>query len=262
MASAGDVPITVAWDSWGLRGNKCLSLYEVWIDDLEGKIDELGTRRDAVPRVPVGHTALDMHGARSLTIPTGETRCYVIRYGDDLVYDLPLAAGWNLVSLPIRAGQSCSRVGAGRRRARTRPHGSGHAHWQGGAYAETDRMCACHRLLGPCAESSGPPGQGSSLRAKRIWTCSMGGTCSVSTGRAACRRMHVSRELPGPGFRRLSATAERRNSGRDRDTGSEPPGAPGFLSARSRSSARGAVCPHDHAREACCLTQEEGRKGM
>jgi hypothetical protein len=57
--------------------------------------------RSAPSRELVGNTALNMAVNTSLEVPAGETRCYVIRYGNDLVFDLAFEPGWNLVSLPI-----------------------------------------------------------------------------------------------------------------------------------------------------------------
>lgn len=86
--------ITVSWGSPDLPAGKLMSLYEVVLDGMLPS-------RTAAARTLVGNTALDMAVTRSLEIPAGETRCYVIRYGDDLVFDLSLLVGWNLVSLPI-----------------------------------------------------------------------------------------------------------------------------------------------------------------
>ena len=94
MARAADVPITVSWKAWNLPEGKHLTLYEVFLEE--------GGGRDPVARAPVGNTALDMGDADGIDIPAGEVRTYVIRYGDELVFDLAFGRGWNLVSLPIR----------------------------------------------------------------------------------------------------------------------------------------------------------------
>jgi hypothetical protein len=71
-----------------------LSVYEV-------SLGTVSPDRAAVPRELIGNTALNMALASSLTVPAGETRCYVMHYGDELVFDLRFEAGWNLISLPI-----------------------------------------------------------------------------------------------------------------------------------------------------------------
>jgi VCBS repeat-containing protein len=88
------VPVTASWAAPTLPEGKKLTIYEVVLSG--GGVD-----RSAYTRTLVGYTAMDMSQAGSVTVPAGETRAYVLRYGDDVVYDLPFAAGWNLVSLPI-----------------------------------------------------------------------------------------------------------------------------------------------------------------
>ena len=94
MARAADAPITVSWRAWNLPEDKHLTLYEVLLEE--------GGGRDPVARNLVGNTALDMGAAESIEIPAGEIRTYVIRYGDELVFDLAFGRGWNLVSLPVQ----------------------------------------------------------------------------------------------------------------------------------------------------------------
>ena len=93
IASAGADPIRVKWEPPDLPDGKHLTLYEVVLEE--------GGGRDPVARNLVGNTALDMAVAESIEIPAGESRTYVIRYGDELVFDLAFGRGWNLVSLPI-----------------------------------------------------------------------------------------------------------------------------------------------------------------
>lgn len=83
---------TVSWDLAGLPAGKRLTLYEVRLDN---------PVPNHVGRTRIGHTAQDMAVVSSIEIPAGETRSYVLRYGSEQVYDLPLVRGWNLVSLPI-----------------------------------------------------------------------------------------------------------------------------------------------------------------
>lgn len=90
VVEAAGEPITLAWETPLLPEGKYLALYEV---SLAG--------RAPVARELVGNTALDMAATRTLAVPAGGTRYYVIRYGDELVFDLAFRKGWNLVSLPI-----------------------------------------------------------------------------------------------------------------------------------------------------------------
>jgi hypothetical protein len=92
VAAAGETALTVSWAPPTLPAGKYLSLYEV----VESAPD-----RGAVTFERVGNTALDMAATRQLEVPAGETRTYVILYGDEVVFDLLLKRGWNLVSLPV-----------------------------------------------------------------------------------------------------------------------------------------------------------------
>jgi hypothetical protein len=94
VSAVADTPTVVSWDSPLLPDGKYLSIYEVTLGDV-------APEREAVPRGLVGNTALNMAQSSSLTVPAGETRCYTIRYGDELVFDLAFEPGWNLISLPI-----------------------------------------------------------------------------------------------------------------------------------------------------------------
>jgi hypothetical protein len=95
VISAGDTePVNVTWDASALPDGKHLSIYQVTLGDV-------GQDRADAPQELVGNTARNMAVTTSLEIPAGETRSYVIRYGDDLVFDLAFERGWNLVSLPI-----------------------------------------------------------------------------------------------------------------------------------------------------------------
>ncbi|MDX9979784.1 MAG: Calx-beta domain-containing protein, partial [Lentisphaeria bacterium] len=87
-------PVTISWHPPALPDHKFLSIYEAILDDLP-------SGRDAIARRPVGYSALDMAATASLEVPAGASRSYVIRYGDELVFDLPFRTGWNLISLPL-----------------------------------------------------------------------------------------------------------------------------------------------------------------
>ena len=92
--ASADTPVTVDWDAPVLPEGKFLTIYEVLLDGI-------GAGREPVGRTLVGDTALVMDTAGSIEIPAGETRCYAIHYGSEVLYDLPLAHGWNLASLPV-----------------------------------------------------------------------------------------------------------------------------------------------------------------
>lgn len=94
IARADATAITVAWDLAGFPSTRFLSLYQV-------QIDPIAPSTTPVAMALLGNTGLNLAKTASLTIPAGETRCYVIRYGTDVVFDLALEAGWNLVSLPL-----------------------------------------------------------------------------------------------------------------------------------------------------------------
>jgi hypothetical protein len=94
VSASDDAPATVAWDASGLPEGKFLSIYEV-------TLGAVSPNRADVPRGLVGNTGLNMALAESLAVPAGETRSYVVTYGDELVFDLRFEAGWNLISLPI-----------------------------------------------------------------------------------------------------------------------------------------------------------------
>jgi hypothetical protein len=85
---------TVTWAASALPDGKYLSIYEV-------VLGAVSPDRSAALRELVGNTGLNMALTGSLAVPAGETRSYVVRYGDDLVFDLAFELGWNLVSLPI-----------------------------------------------------------------------------------------------------------------------------------------------------------------
>jgi len=90
----GGAPVTVSWDPSGLPTGKYLTLYEV--------VEAASGPDRSSSWEPVGHTALNMGATASVEIPAGATRHYVLHCGNDLLYDLPFAMGWNLVSLPIQ----------------------------------------------------------------------------------------------------------------------------------------------------------------
>jgi len=138
--------IRVSWTAPALPGGKCLTLYEVLLESI-------APSPAPVARTLVGNTALDMAVTQFLEIPAGETRCYVIRYGDDLVFDLPFVAGWNLVSLPFEPGDSAVAAVLGEELGRGGAAGDevsrgslgSRAVWalENGVYVAADRMQAC-----------------------------------------------------------------------------------------------------------------------
>ena len=83
---------TVSWNLAGLPPGKRLTLYQVLLD--HPVPNHVGQTR-------IGHTAQDLAVVPSIAVPAGETRSYVLHYGSERQYDLPLVRGWNLVSLPI-----------------------------------------------------------------------------------------------------------------------------------------------------------------
>jgi trimeric autotransporter adhesin len=149
IASAAiDTAATVAWDVPALPDDAYLTIYEVLLDGVTPS-------REPVARELVGCTALNMALVQSLDIPAGETRCYVIRYGDDLVFDLSFLRGWNLVSLPIEPvspaldlvlddGQSRAADGAEMRDGlRGAIHSGSVWTWAGQGYVAVTEMHAC-----------------------------------------------------------------------------------------------------------------------
>lgn len=125
-------PVTLAWDTPLLPEGKFLTLYEV---SLAG--------RDPLARDLVGNTALDMAATRTLAVPAETTRHYVIRYSDELVFDLAFHQGWNLLSLPIEPLlPSVGDVLASDGEAATIHAGSVLA-WDGADYAEVSVMEPC-----------------------------------------------------------------------------------------------------------------------
>lgn len=91
--SAGETDLTLSWTFTGLfPDGKFLVFYEVVLESTT-------PGSEPIPRHPVGNTAI--YATDSLRVPAGETRYYVLRYGDELAFDLRLERGWNLVSLPI-----------------------------------------------------------------------------------------------------------------------------------------------------------------
>jgi hypothetical protein len=146
-SAAGDTPIVVSWDVSGLPDGKTMTMYEVLLDNV-------APTRGTAGRALVGDTALDMGATLSLEIPAGETRSYVIRYGDSLVFDLSLVKGWNLVSLPIEPLDPSvgSVLDAGTAEAESRAlldGGRGTVHsgsvwaWDGTAYVAVTEIHAC-----------------------------------------------------------------------------------------------------------------------
>ena len=147
VASADNEPITVTWGTPALPEGKYLTLYEVLLD-------AIAPSRAPVARTPIGDTAVDMAVAEAVEIPAGETRCYVIRYGDGLLYDLSFAAGWNLVSLPIDPldpavgnvlddGLGRTPGNALRDSLRGTVHSGAVWAWRGQAYVEATELHAC-----------------------------------------------------------------------------------------------------------------------
>lgn len=96
-------PLMISWHTPALPDRKFLSIYEVILNDLP-------SGRDAIARRPVGYSALDMAATASLAVPAGASRSYVIRYGDELVFDLSFRKGWNLISLPLAPMDSAAGV--------------------------------------------------------------------------------------------------------------------------------------------------------
>jgi hypothetical protein len=94
VSASAEASMTLSWNNSDLPAGKLMSLYQVAPSDAS-------PCRDGVPWEPVGNTGTNMDLTSSVTVPAGQTRCYVIRYGDELVFDLAFEAGWNLVSLPI-----------------------------------------------------------------------------------------------------------------------------------------------------------------
>jgi hypothetical protein len=94
VSATVNAPLAVSWDVSGLPSGKYLAAYEVVLANIV-------PTRGPVARTLVGNTAINLATTPSLEVPAGETRCYVLRYGDDLVFDLAFEPGWNLVSLPI-----------------------------------------------------------------------------------------------------------------------------------------------------------------
>jgi hypothetical protein len=85
VVAAAAVDMTLAWPALtaGTPG-RFLCLYE-----LDGR------------GLPLGNSARDLASAGTLTVQSGATRTYVLRYAPDLVIDLALRAGWNALSLPL-----------------------------------------------------------------------------------------------------------------------------------------------------------------
>jgi len=90
--AAGGTAATISWDLAGLPADKRLTLYEVRLDN---------PVPNHVGRALIGHTAQDLAVVPSIAVSAGEIRSYVLHYGDERLYDLPLVLGWNLVSLPL-----------------------------------------------------------------------------------------------------------------------------------------------------------------
>jgi hypothetical protein len=139
--------VNVTWSATALPDGKYLTIYEVILDDVSPD-------RAALPQVLVGNTALDMAVTSSLAVPAGETRCYVIRYGDELVFDLAFEAGWNLVSLPVEPidptvdavladGLQRDAVVELRDGLRGTIHSGAVWAWQGQSYADSPEIHAC-----------------------------------------------------------------------------------------------------------------------
>jgi len=81
----GESEVQLSWSLSGtLAEGRYIGLYEV---------DELGE--------PVGGTGLWLGATDSLALSPGESHHFVIRHASDVVFDLPLSIGWNLVSLPV-----------------------------------------------------------------------------------------------------------------------------------------------------------------
>lgn len=94
VSAAADTAASVTWGAPALPADKYLTLYEVLLDGI-------APTRGPVDMTLVGNTALNMASGGALEIPADETRCYVIRYADDVALDLGLAAKWNMISLPL-----------------------------------------------------------------------------------------------------------------------------------------------------------------
>ena len=143
-----DAAASVAWDVSALPSGTYLTIYEVLLDGV-------APSREPIARELVGCTALNMALVQSLDVPAGETRCYVIRYGDDLVFELGFLPGWNLVSLPIEPlfpaldlvlddGQSRAAGGSELRDGlRGTIHSASVWTWAGQGYVAVTEMHAC-----------------------------------------------------------------------------------------------------------------------
>ncbi len=136
IASADTDPITVTWDLTGFPTNRFLCLYEV-------QLDNIAPSATPVTKHLVGNTALNLRWADSLTIPAGETRCYVVRYGSDVVYDLGLVWGWNLVSLPLEPADPAVSAILDDGQTRSAVQRGEVWQWQTPDYVTTSEMHAC-----------------------------------------------------------------------------------------------------------------------
>jgi hypothetical protein len=125
----------VAWDVSGLPEGKYLSIYEVGLGE---------PVRDgaAVERQPEGNTCLNMALDASLEVPAGESRSYLIRYGDDLVFDLAFEVGWNLVSVPIEPNDPALGTVLGDGLGGT-IHSGSVCTWFGQEYVDATELHAC-----------------------------------------------------------------------------------------------------------------------
>lgn len=164
-SAAEDAALAISWNAARLPQGKYLSIYEV----------ELSSRTTTWSLV--GNTGRNMALTSSLEVPAGATRCYVIRYGDDLAFDLALQRGWNLVSLPIEPSDPSAQAVL----SDGKPNGSdGRAAYrdiwtgQGSNYTSTTEIHACIGYWIYAAEATvllvkGSPAEQTSLSLHRGW---------------------------------------------------------------------------------------------
>lgn len=136
IAHADTDPVTVTWNLAGFPTTRSLCLYEV-------QLDSIAPSANPVAKHLVGNTALNLRFADSLAIPAGETRCYVIRYGSDVVFDLGLARGWNLVSLPLEPADPAVAAVLDDGQTRSAVQRGNVWQWQAPDYVTASEMHAC-----------------------------------------------------------------------------------------------------------------------
>lgn len=136
VADATDGAVTVSWNLAALPAGKFLSLYEVLLTGGDAG-------RTPASRTLIGNTALNLATAESLVIPAGETRSYVIHYGDELAFDLAFSTGWNLISLPIAPLDSAVEAVLHDSSRQGTIHEGDVLFWDGNDYAISTDMHAC-----------------------------------------------------------------------------------------------------------------------